>query len=371
MTDPLADWIRTVHATLLPDSSAARGASWGPVRMVHRTTRPNWFAAIDNAWACPSFDQPGEEFTPTDGSDEADRTDRKARTIRINVITAAFVDIPPHIAPPPLRRSALGPRGEAPIPPGNSTRLTWEEQGDQVVGWDPQSGCALLLRSTPLNGYDLVSPMRWLVHWGIAAAGGILMHAASVGRPEGKSVRGALLIGEAGYGKSTTTLACLSRGWLTCGDDAVAVIQDGKSWVAHAIYAAVKTKLSHPASAPPDLPSAGVNSVTWDIAGTKRVHLLSSTDSQTLCQRMVIDALILLDPDADPGANCVAATPAQARLRATPSTLLPLPFEREAALQRIGALASQVPATLLPRRATLAQTMIDLARLLPGSTQLP
>lgn len=365
MTDPLADWIRTVHATLLPDTSAARGACWGPVRMVHRTTRPDWFAAIDNAWACPIVDQSGEEFSPTAGSDDPSRTDLHASTIRIHVITAAFDDIPSHISPPPLRRGQLGPRGEAPIPPGSSTRLTWEEKGDQVVGWDPQSGCALLLRSTPLNGYDLVSPLRWLVHWGITAAGGILMHAASVGRKEVESVHGALLIGEAGYGKSTTTLACISQGWLTCGDDAVAVIQEGGNWVAYAIYAAIKTKLAHPASAPPDLPSAGVNSVTWDIAGTKRVHLLTSTDSQTLCDRMLIDALILLDPDADPGADCLAATPAQARLRATPSTLLPLPFEREAALQRIGTLASQVPATLLPRRATLAQTLIDLARLLP------
>jgi len=349
MTDALAAWIRCVYAALLPRSTPCMGASWGPVAMAHRTTQPDWFAAVDRAWACPV---------------DTAFMDGRTAPHNLSVITAAFADLPPHISPPPLRRRDLGPCGEARFTFGSRTRLTWNEQAGQVVGWDPHSGCALLLRSTPLNGYDLVSPMRWLVHWAVAAAGGVLMHAATVGRQEDGSVRGALLIGEAGYGKSTTTLACLSRGWLTCGDDAVAVIDEGGRWVAHAIYSAVKTKLAHPAAAPPDLPTAGVEAVSWDIAGTKRVHLLTSTDSQTLCDRMLISALILLDPEADSQADCAAVMPALARTRATPSTLLPLPFERETALRRIGALASQVPATLLPRRSTLARTVADVTRIL-------
>jgi hypothetical protein len=349
MTDPLAAWIQAVHAALLPRSTPCLGAHWGPVVMAHRTTRPDWFAAVDRAWACPA---------------DALFSGGCPAPINLTVITASFADLPSHISPPPVRRGDLGPCGEAPITSGSSTRLTWNEQAGQVVGWDPRSGCALLLRATPLNGYDLVSPMRWLVHWAVAAAGGVLMHAATVGRYQDGSVRGALLIGEAGFGKSTTTLACLSRGWLTCGDDAVAVIDEGGKWVAHAIYAGVKTKLAHPAAAPPDLPTAGLGAVSWEIAGTKRVHLLTSTDSKTLCDRMLISALILLDPDADPQADCAAVMPALARTRATPSTLMPLPFERETALRRIGALASQVPATQLPRRPTLARTVADLTRIL-------
>ncbi|QPN62403.1 hypothetical protein [Synechococcus sp. CBW1004] len=353
MSDPLAVWIRTVHASLSPGSQVCLGAHWGPVRMEHHTTRPDWYGAIDKAWAAPAVDDEGSTTAP----------------IHIKVISAAFDDLPAAISPPPLRRRDLGPRGEAAIPPGSTTRLTWEEAAGQVMAWDPQSGCALLLRSTPPNGYDLVSPMRWLVHWGIAAAGGILMHAASVGRPSEGSVRGALLIGEAGYGKSTTTLACLSRGWLTCGDDAVAVMREGESWVARAIYAAVKTKLVGSTPPPPDLPSTGLNTVTWDIAGTKRVHLLTSTDGQTLCERMEIDALILLDPAADPEADRQAATAAEARTRATPSTLIPLPYERETTMQRIGRIASEVPASRLPRRSSLAQTFQDVTGILNDSTR--
>lgn len=346
MNDPLAQWICDVHSALQANATPQQGASWGPVRMRHRTTRPLWFAAMDHAWACP--------YAGT--------------TAHLDVISAAFDDLPPEIAPPPLRRGDLGPRGEAPIAPGSATRLTWEEQAGQVVGWDPQSGCALLLRATPLNGYDLVSPMRWLVHWGVAAAGGVLLHAASVGRRERGEVRGALLLGEAGFGKSTTTLACLSRGWLTCGDDAVAVFPAAGRWSASAVYAAVKTKLAHPTATPPDLPDAGVESVTWDIAGTKRVHLLTSTDAQTLCEAMAIQALILLDPEADPQARCEAVTPARARTWASPSTLLSLPFDRQACLQRIGRLASEVPATRLPRRSTLARTVDDLAEIMAPPT---
>lgn len=347
MTDAIAQWIRDVHQALSADALQCRSAAWGPVTMAHRTTRPQWYAAMDDAWAF-------------DGQGAPD----------LDVVTAAFEDLPPEIGPPPLRRGDLGPRGEVSFLAGSSVRLTWGEHSGQVTGWDPESGCAILLRHSPPNGYDLVSPMRWLVHWSVAAAGGVLMHAAAVGRSEAEVVRGALLIGDAGFGKSTTTLACLSQGWMTCGDDAVAVFPDGDRWSAASVYAAVKTKLAHAGRAPADLPQAGVETVTWEIEGTKRVHLLTATDERTLCERIEIEALVLLDPQASPEDACSPVDSATARTMATPSTLLTLPFDRERTLRRIGRLAEQVPAWRLPRRSTLARTVTDMTQIMDRSAPM-
>ena len=101
MTDPFAEWIRAVHAALVPQAQEARSAAWGPVTVRHRTTRPEWFAAMDQAWAQPI----------AMGSD-------------VDVITAAIADVPTELAPPAMRAGDLGPRGEVPIAPGSATRMT-------------------------------------------------------------------------------------------------------------------------------------------------------------------------------------------------------------------------------------------------------
>jgi GT2 family glycosyltransferase len=276
----------------------------------------------------------------------------------VDVITASVADLPPGIDPPPVRRGDLGPRGEVPVPTGSETRLTWGEHSGQIVGWDPVSGAAIMLSTAPLNEYDLVSPLRTLVHWSTVAAGGVLVHGAVVGRRRRNSVVGLLLLGEAGYGKSTTTLGCVGHGWLTCGDDAVAVFAEQQGWHARAIYAAIKTKLA--GAVPADLPEAGSGTVSWDIAGTKRAHLLTATDEQTLVPQVNLTAIVVLDPAANHDEPVSSASPATVRTLAAPSTVLPLPFDRQPMLDRIGELATALPGYRLPRRRSIATTVSDL-----------
>ncbi len=345
-----------MHQALATDAVEAAGAQWGSVGMRHRSMRPDWFSDVDRAWAAPVVAGSGGPHRNPD----------------VDVVTAAFQDLRGDQPPPPLRRGDLGGRGE--VLPLNSSdvRMTWDEVGAEVFAWDPASGAALWLRGAPPSGYDRVSPMRWLVHWAVAAAGGVLVHAASVAPPPSaeaatQAPRGMLLLGEAGYGKSTTALACVNRGWSTCGDDAVAVFPDPAGWHARPIYAAVKSKLdvggvqSPLDIAPPG--DAAPETVTWEIDGVKRVHLLTSTDGNAIAERIHLDALAVLEPTAPADAPVRRLPPAQARNLAAPSTTIPMPFERLNTLRRLGRLTGEVPAYSLPRRVSMERTVADLQRI--------
>src|SRR5262249_55670783 len=58
------------------------------------------------------------------------------------------------------------------------------------------------------------APLRTIFQLWAATRGLVLVHAASVGRPDG----GVLLVGKAGAGKSTSALACLRSPLLYLGD---------------------------------------------------------------------------------------------------------------------------------------------------------
>lgn len=336
MSDALAEWITTVHSSLAPVAVERTSAAWGPVTMRHRTSQPDWYAAMDLAWA-----QPIE------------------RGVDVDVITASFADLPADISPPVIRKGDLGPRQEVPIAAGSAIRMTWREEAGEAVAWDPESGRALVLRASPPNGYDMVSPMRSLVHWALVRAGGMLVHAAVVARTRGSQTSGLLLLGEAGYGKSTTTLACVSQGWVTCGDDAVAVFGEHGAWRAHAIYAAIKTKLT--SASPADL--TATETITWDIAGTKRVHLLTSTSATTLVPAVDLVGLVLLDPHASTDNPITEVDAATSRTLSAPSTVMPLPFDRPELLRHFGLMAQELPAVRLPRRQSMARTVTDVAEI--------
>lgn len=349
----LSAWLAEVHQELTASATECSAACWGPVNFRHRTVRPEWFAGFDDAWAVPDSNP--------------------QQTAEVDLVTAGFADLPPDLPPAPVRRGDLGPRGEVLALAEGPLRLVWDEAAGQVLAWDRDSGRAVLVTSEPPNGYELVSPVRFLVHWAIAAAGGTLIHAAAVGSRDGsdRPPRGVVLVGDAGYGKSTSTLACLQRGWVTAGDDAVAVFPDDVGWSACAIYRSVKTKLTavEAETSPNDSPDSGSDAaitpdvVSWVIGGRKRAHRLTATDSGHLVPNMRIDGLVVLNPQADPHDPVTLLGPAAARTAAAPSTTLPMPFERQSALTRIGALCRELPAFMLPRRADLSTTVDDLAEI--------
>lgn len=342
MTDPYADWIRGLHEALSPRVHDRQAAAWGSMSVRHRTTRPEWFEQMDRAWAQPL----------DNGTD-------------VDVISAAIADLPAGSAPPPIRTGDLGARGEVPVPPCSGTRMTWADSGARIQAWDPESGKALLIHADAPDPYELVSPMKNLVHWVVAAQGGLLVHGAAVGLPHGNGTAGLLILGESGYGKSTTTLACVAQGWLTCGDDSVAVFSDEGGWSAVSIYSAIKTKLG--LATPIDMPPDSLVPVSWEIGGVKKAHLLTATDTQTLTPRMRLAAAILLDPGADSLAPVSPVAASQARNVAAPVMVMLLPFDRQDVLGRFSALLSELQVLRLPRRQTLQRTVEDLADILVDS----
>jgi hypothetical protein len=86
-----------------------------------------------------------------------------------------------------------------------------------------------------LPDYEVCTPMRFLLHWILAARGLVFTHAASVGR----NGRGVLLVGRGGAGKSTTALACHLNGLEFLGDDYVAVEPESPAHAFH-IYRGAK-----------------------------------------------------------------------------------------------------------------------------------
>ena len=138
----------------------------------------------------------------------------------------------------------------------------------------------------------------------------------------------------------------------------MAVFPDGAGWSAHCVYAAVKTKidaLEH---------QARDDILTWEVNGTKRAHLLTSSYSRLLTPRLRIAGVVALDPTAASDEPWTRLHTAEARNRVAPSTVGPLVFDQLTVLQRMGSLLSRTPCYLLPRRQQLDSTVSDLDSIL-------
>ena len=326
--DPVA-WVAAVHAHLAERSVEEPGADWGTVVVRHRTTRPEWFGPYATAWARP---------VPVGSANHG-----------IDLCSGAVADLADVIGPPPR--------------PGHGVRIDRAAHDGTVTAWDPASGRAVVVRVGAPDEYEQVTPLRPLVHWAALADGGVLVHAAVVARRFGAdAARGLLVVGEAGFGKSTTTAAALGAGWVTAGDDAVLVRPDTGRWLAHGVYGAVKTKLD---GDHPDLPVAATRS--WTVGGRKWVHLLSGTDANHLAAVVDLVGVVVLDPTADPDAPVVAVSGARARTATAPSTVGALPDRQAEVLSRIGAVCGALPAFVLPRRVDLTRTVVDLDTVLDAA----
>jgi hypothetical protein len=85
--------------------------------------------------------------------------------------------------------------------------------------------------------WQSASPLRLILSWWAAIRGMQLTHAAAVAGPAGA----VLLVGGAGAGKSTTSLACLLAGMQFLGDD-YCLVAPGEPPVVHGVYATAKLR---------------------------------------------------------------------------------------------------------------------------------
>ncbi len=103
---------------------------------------------------------------------------------------------------------------------------------------DTRNGIGALLVDdiARLPPWDAGAPLRQHLHWLLAMHGKRVMHASSLG----EAGKGLLFVGNAGAGKSGMTLAGLSVGLSTVGDDYLCIGNEAGAVVARPLYRIIK-----------------------------------------------------------------------------------------------------------------------------------
>ena len=145
--------------------------------------------------------------------------------------------------------------GRTPVPGFDNPRFRTGLNADSRMLWmlDRESQRAIVWcrGAALLPAWDLLHPLRLLLHQWLRDRGAVLLHAGAVGTDQG----GLLLAGSGGAGKSTTVLAALAGGMTSVGDDYVVLRSDPEP-VAHALYGTMRLFADHAARFPGLLPAA-------------------------------------------------------------------------------------------------------------------
>jgi hypothetical protein len=213
------------------------------------------------------------------------------------------------------------------------------DRGNRILTmWDCKcrSGIMWTADAHRLPYWVPAAPLRSILHWGLASPSRHLLHAAAVGDDRS----GALLVGPAGSGKSTTSLACLRSGLGYAGDDCV-LVETEPYPRALSVYGTAKLNADSvqmlPGLASPH-PSPDMPKFIIDVA---HAH-------PRLMQRSVAISMVLV-PRVTPGRRALLrpASSAQALRALAPSTLLQHADESATGLALMSRLVRQVPAYIL------------------------
>ena len=234
-----------------------------------------------------------------------------------------------------------------PLPPGtmhhgeSGPRYHGEDDGIMVHAADATLSVVEVGHGTALHyvpdannvlWYQESAPLKDVVHAWARTHDLELLHAAAVGRPDG----GVLIVGAAGSGKSTTSLACLRAGLGYAGDDYVLV--DVERAFVHSLYSSAKLEWKnfdrHPWLFRP------ANSR----ADPKALAFLARDVPERITAGLPLRALLLPTITGRGETRAVPTTAARALLALAPSTVLQMPGHSERALGAMKRLVEQVPA---------------------------
>jgi hypothetical protein len=139
--------------------------------------------------------------------------------------------------PPPCPRSHFTDRGDVWGFTSERHRLAfhWIECSVNLMDRQARSAVFWIQTADTLPYWTKASPLRTLFHWWMEMNGRQLLHAAAVGDRHGA----VLITGKGGIGKSTTALACLTRGLSYIGDDYLVVGLDPEPTV-YSLYSTAK-----------------------------------------------------------------------------------------------------------------------------------
>jgi hypothetical protein len=183
--------------------------------------------------------------------------------------------------------------------------------------------------------FEMAAPLRTILHLWLRERGIQLVHASAVGTGEGCL----LLIGPAGAGKSSATLACINSNLGILADD-YCLVGPGPRPTVHTVYSAAKLH-ADALKRMPMLASMVANPQRppWE----KALLFLHQHCPEKLIARAPLRGILLPRVSGEPSSRLVPASPAAALSAIAPSTLLQLPGASQQTLARLADMVRSVP----------------------------
>lgn len=183
--------------------------------------------------------------------------------------------------------------------------------------------------------FERAAPLRTLLHLWLDGRGCQLVHAGAVGTRDGV----ALLVGNAGVGKSSLGLACLSHGLAHLADD-YCVLEPGEPITARSVYSTAKANVD-------TVERLGLGALVANPErppGEKALLFLGEHRPHALVRAAPVRLILIPRVGDRLETRSAPATPAEAMRALAPSTLLQLPGTGRRTLDRLSAVAAGVPA---------------------------
>jgi hypothetical protein len=261
------------------------------------------------------------------------------------------------IPEPVWRLRDIVARGEVRSLSGGRIRVQVDSCNKVLTLWDcaQRRGIVCAGDAHRLPYWVPAAPLRVILHWSLASRQRHVLHAGAVGDERS----GALLVGGAGCGKSTTALACLAGGLGYVGDDCV-VAETEPSPRVMSVHGTAK--LNAPSvKLLPELPARQLTPDAKFVVDVADVR-------PELMRRSAAISVILL-PQLTPGRLALRPATAAEALRAmAPSTILQHADESATGMAVMAALVRRVPAYHLELGSEIAAVAPAIRNLLEASS---
>jgi len=204
--------------------------------------------------------------------------------------------------------------------------------------------------------WECAAPFRQILYWWLSEHGCQQVHGAAVGSPSG----GVLLVGKAGSGKSTASLATIGSQLAYAGDDYVAVSVEPVPWV-HSLYNSGKIEPDD-VSRFPRLFAAVSN--PEDLRTEKAVTYVHDHFPGSTTRGFPLRAILIPRVTARATPRIVESSSFAALAALAPSTIFQLHTAGQEALATLARLVGQVPSFFLDLGSEISSIPLEIARFL-------
>lgn len=257
---------------------------------------------------------------------------------------------------PPWRAGDIGPRGDIEGFESGRFRAAFNLDSRTLCFADGalRRSFFWVASAAQLPDYELASPLRTLLAWGVEGWGWQLAHAGCIARDE----RAVLLVGKGGSGKSTCALTCLSAGFEYVADDYCVLALTANGPEAYGLYATGRLDPEHLDARLPELRTRAVR----DSAG-KATVFVDGAALRRSARPVRIEALVL-PVIAGEGATALTRCSEAAALSAlAPSSIFQVPGLGVSTFRFLADIVRRLPCYRLSLGADLSQARAALSAL--------